>query len=92
VWNGVLRGIQIYNTRLSLADIQNEANSPLSTSSGTASIWYLNVNPTPSDISDKSGKGHHPAWVGSARPGLYSSGGGSGDIAPPKPPTNLQTQ
>lgn len=75
VWNGVLRGIQIYNTRLSLADIQSEINAPLSTSAGSASIWYMNVNPTPSDISDKSGKGHHPAWVGSARPGLYLGGG-----------------
>jgi hypothetical protein len=87
VWNGILRGIQIYATNLSVADIQSEVNSPLSTSAGAASIWYLNLNPTPTDISDKSGKGHNPAWVGSLRPTLYSSG-----TTPPPPaaPTNMR--
>jgi hypothetical protein len=28
-----------------------------------ANIWYMNIDPTPSDISDKSGKGHHPVWA-----------------------------
>jgi hypothetical protein len=49
-----------------------EANSPLSTSAGSASIWYLNLNPRPDDISDKSGRGHHPAWVGNERPRLWT--------------------
>ncbi len=71
VWNGILRGIQIYTTALSLADIQSEVNAPLSTSAGNASIWYLNLNPTPRDISDQSGRGHHPAWAGVERPGLW---------------------
>ena len=62
-----------------------EANSPLSTAAGQASIWYLNTNPTPNDISDKSGKGHHPVWVGSKRPGLYTDGSSEA----PAPPTNL---
>ena len=35
-------------------------------------MWYMNLNPTPSDIGDKSGAGHNPAWVGSARPQLWS--------------------
>lgn len=34
-------------------------------------IWYSNISPTPTDIDDKSGQGHHPAWRGSNRPGLY---------------------
>lgn len=72
VWNGILTGIQIYAANLSVADIQSEVANPLSTSAGAANVWYLNVNPTPSDISDKSGKGHHPAWVGSERPRLYT--------------------
>lgn len=72
VFNGVLRGIQIYSTNLSIADILAEANSPLSTSAGSASIWYLNLNPRPDDISDKSGRGHHPAWVGNERPRLWT--------------------
>ena len=72
VWNGILRGIQVYSANLSVADIQKEANAPLSTSAGSQSIWYLNTNPTPSDITDKSGKGHHPEWVGSERPKLWT--------------------
>jgi hypothetical protein len=80
VYDGILRGFQIYSTRLSLADIQSEANSPLSTSAGASNIWYLNLNPTPTDISDKSGRGHNPAWVGSERPTLFTGGG-----APPPP-------
>jgi len=72
VWNGILRGIQVYSTNLSVADLLSEAATPLSTSAGAASIWYLNLNPTPSDISDKSGRGHHPSWVGSARPTLWT--------------------
>ena len=72
VYDGILRGIRVYSTNLSLSDIQKEADSPLSTDAGKTSIWYLNMNPTPDDISDKSGKGHNPSWIGSARPSLYS--------------------
>ncbi|MDO8704572.1 MAG: hypothetical protein Q7J84_06425, partial [Sulfuricaulis sp.] len=71
VWNGMLRGIQVYSANLSVADILSEVNVPLSTSAGAANVWYLNLNPTPTDIADKSGAGHHPAWVGSERPGLW---------------------
>ncbi len=76
--SGVIRGIQIYSDILSLSDIETEAandsdNTP-QTSAGQASVWYMNQNPTPTDISDKSGKGHDPAWVGSGRPTLYTSG------------------
>ena len=76
VWNGILRGFQIYSALLSLSDIQSEATTPLSTSTGRNNIWYLNVNPTPTDISDKSGRGHHPVWVGSERPALYTDASG----------------
>lgn len=71
VWNGILRGIQIYTSKLSLPDILNEIASPTSTAAGINSIWYLNLNPTPTDIADKSGKGHNPEWVGNQRPMLY---------------------
>jgi hypothetical protein len=74
VWYGILRGFQIYNDLLSLYEIQNEIDSPLSTDKGASSIWYLNINPTPSDISDKSGNGHNPVWVGDLRPELYTDG------------------
>lgn len=72
VWNGILRGIQVYSANLSVAEILSEATSPLSTSAGAGNIWYLNLDPTPSDISDKSGRGHNPAWVGNLRPSLWS--------------------
>lgn len=84
VWNGVLRGIQIYASKLSLADLEAELAAPLSTAAGAQSIWYLNLNPTPADIGDKSGKGHHPAWVGSERPALYT---GTTTTPPPTVPT-----
>ncbi|MCC7000691.1 MAG: PKD domain-containing protein [Gemmatimonadaceae bacterium] len=74
VWNGILRGIQIYAGPLSLQEMLNEANTPLSTQAGASAIWYLNSNPTPSDISDKSGRGHNPVWVGAERPTLYTGG------------------
>ncbi|MEQ8783486.1 MAG: hypothetical protein RIE06_27810 [Roseibium album] len=83
VWNGVLRGIQIYSDSLSLPDILSEIDSPMSTTSGANSIWYLNTDPTPNDIGDKSGQGNNPTWVGSARPALWSSASSS----IPKPPT-----
>ena len=70
--SGVLRGIQLYSSTLSVSDMLTEASTPLSTSTGSSNIWYLNMNPTPSDISDKSGKGHNPAWVSSARPPLWT--------------------
>jgi hypothetical protein len=88
IWNGVLRGFQIYNSLLSLSDILSEVNRPLSTTAGANSIWYLNLNPTPTDIADKSGQGHHPSWVGSERPRLYSEGGG--DTLAPAAPTDLR--
>jgi len=85
-----LRNIQIYSGLLSLTDIQSEINSPQSTAAGIASIWYKNINPTPTDIFDKSGSGHHPVWVGPNRPTLYENGGG--DTTPPAAPVNLQVQ
>jgi hypothetical protein len=45
---------------------------PPSTGVGSNSIWYLNINPTPSDISDKSGRNHHPSWVGSGPATLWT--------------------
>ena len=69
--SGVLRGLQIYSVRLSEADILKEIAAPLSSSVGSTNIWYLNLNPTPDDISDKSGRGHHPSWIGDKRPTLF---------------------
>jgi hypothetical protein len=70
-FNGVIRGIQIYAGLLSLADIQAELNAPGSSPAGQHFMWYLNMNPTPTNISDTSGKGHDPSWSGGGRPSLY---------------------
>lgn len=72
VYNGIIRGMQVYNVALSLADIQSESITPLSTTAGQNNIWYLNENPIPTDITDKSGMGNNPEWVGSERPALWS--------------------
>lgn len=74
--DGTLRGLQIYSANLTLADAQLEAandtlNTPV-TAAGIANVWYMNQNPTPTDITDKSGQGHHPAWTTANRPTLYT--------------------
>jgi hypothetical protein len=68
VWNGVLRGFQFYESALTLDEIASEIASPGS----VRSPWYLNLNPKPEDITDSSGRGNHPAWVGSERPALWT--------------------
>lgn len=80
--SGVLRGIKIFNRGLSESDTISEAAADgLVTAQGLANVWYMNVNPTPSDISDKSGKGHHPAWADpSHRAAAYTEGA---DVTPP---------
>ena len=70
-FNGIIRGIQFYSGLLSLPEIQAEINAPASTTTGQNLIWYLNPNPTPTDVLDTSGRGHHPSWNGSGRPTLY---------------------
>jgi hypothetical protein len=66
-FNGVIRGIQIYSGVLSVNDILSEVSAPQSTAAGSGLIWYLNLNPRPSDVTDKKGVGtpHNPAWSGS---------------------------
>jgi Bacterial Ig-like domain len=65
-FNGIIRGVQIYSGLLSVTDIQSEIASPMSTTAGRNAIWYLNLNPRPSDVTDKKGTGtpHNPSWDG----------------------------
>ncbi|MBN1377693.1 MAG: hypothetical protein JXA04_00500 [Gammaproteobacteria bacterium] len=67
--SGILRGIQIYDSLLS----ENEISAEIADPGSARNPWYLNLNPTPTDISDKSGNGHSPVWVGSLRPTLYQN-------------------
>ncbi len=72
--NGRLRGIQLYAADLTAGGTSTAhivALSALETNAqvlaycaanGITSLWYLNMNPTPDDISDKSGNGRNPAW------------------------------
>jgi hypothetical protein len=62
--SGVVRGIKIFDKVLTEADTLAEAaDDAIVTAEGASHIWYMNINPRPDDISDKSGKGHHPAWA-----------------------------
>jgi len=74
--SGMMRGFALFSTALSQADILSElassGNSAV-TSAGQPSVWYINKNPTPTDISDKSGAGHSPTWANANRPQLYSA-------------------
>ncbi len=81
--SGVIRHIKIFAKSLYQKDILAEAASEtLATAEGRANVWYMNINPTPDDISDKSGRGHDPAWAGPVRAGLYT-GSGKPDAPPP---------
>jgi hypothetical protein len=78
---GVLRGIQVYTAKLTLPQI--EQLSPLDTDAAvlaaastlgiSSSLWYLNINPRPGDITDKSGNGHDPAWSTANTATLWTS-------------------
>jgi hypothetical protein len=73
--SGVLRGLQIYSAALSVAQVQARMDLTSDTavvSANPGSLWYCNLNPTPSDIADKSGAGHHPAWHNANRPTLWT--------------------
>jgi hypothetical protein len=70
---GIMRGIQIYSTELSMRDLLSEVKQPLSTQAGNESIWYVNLNPTPTNITDHSGAGNQPEWVGPERPNLWTA-------------------
>jgi hypothetical protein len=71
---GHLRAIQQYDTKLSGANILAAAalNNDADVLALGLDPWYLNMNPTHTDIADQSGSGHHPAWVGADRPTTYT--------------------
>ena len=77
-FKGIIRGIQIYNSRIgtnayeptvaNLADVASEIAVPGS----IATPWYLRMNPTPSDVTDQSGSGHHPWFPSGSKPTLWT--------------------
>ena len=77
-FKGVIRGMQFYSYRLTdaqkgfVGSLQTDAEVLAACAANSMTIpWYLNMNPTPSDVTDKSGNGHHGAWHGTARPTLW---------------------
>ena len=72
---GRMRRFKIITARLSVSDLMLEAQSDtLATSAARSNIWYLNANPTPDDIQDKSGKDNHFTWYDPAhKAGLWTS-------------------
>jgi hypothetical protein len=68
-YKGIIRGMQFYDALLTMGNVASELASPGS----VRSPWYLNVNPKPTDITDKSGNGHHPSWIGADRPALWTA-------------------
>lgn len=75
--NAVIRGIQVYATALTeaqavaLSVFETDADVLAYCAANGITPWYVNMNPTPTDVSDKSGNSRHPAWAGSARPTLW---------------------
>jgi hypothetical protein len=59
-YKGIIRGFQFYDTLLTTGNVASE----LATPGSIRTPWYLNLNPTPSDVTDKSGNAHHGSWAG----------------------------
>ena len=77
---GVIRDLQIFDTVLSASEIAQEMateSNAAVTSVGGRHLWYSNMNPTPSDVTDKSGSGNNPSWVNALRPAQWDSTFGS---------------
>jgi hypothetical protein len=65
-FNGVIRGIQMYSGLLTMQDLAAEIAAPGSSTNGARLLWYLNLNPRPSDVRDKKPNGapNDPIWEG----------------------------
>jgi hypothetical protein len=90
-FNGIIRGIQIYSGFLTMADLQSEITAPKSSLAGQNLMWYLNLDPRPTDVTDKKGIGiaHNPLWSGN-RSLEWTDQGSPPDTTPPVAPQNLR--
>ena len=74
----MMRFFRLFSTALDASgtsDLVAEAsvvNNDPATAAGASSIWYSNISPTPSDITDKSTAGHNPTWANANRPTLWT--------------------
>lgn len=72
---GLFRANQIYSDALSDANMLAAAACNYDDevlSLGLGNLWHLCMNPTPSDLTDKSGNGRHPTWANALRPALFT--------------------
>lgn len=72
---GKSRYFKLFHNKLSLpdalAEAQSESDLPVS-AGGIASVLFSNINPTVTDVTDKSGEGNDLSWGTTARPTNYS--------------------
>lgn len=77
--NAIIRAVSAYASAVSETDILSltAANTDMARASVESGLgltaWYRNMNWTLSDVTDKSGSGHHLSWDGASRPALYSA-------------------
>jgi hypothetical protein len=73
--NAIIRGLQFYSSVLTetqivaLSGFQSDQEVlNYCSANNITSLWYLNMNPTPTDVSDKkrTGSANSPVWQGSA--------------------------
>jgi len=70
--SGTFRFFLKYTRALTITEIL--AKTGLSSNDTTdPDRYYSNINPTPSDVTDKSGRGHDPTWATGNRPTLFST-------------------
>lgn len=77
VYNGILRGIRVYQEALSDADLLQEVCAPGSSAIGRSSLWYLRMNPDPADLAcdpipGRSVAGPTPVWSTTRRATLWT--------------------
>lgn len=69
--DGVIRHLMIYAGDLTLSEIQTKGTANANDTSDSRRR-YCNLNPTPTDVADKSGQGNTPSWANSNRPTLWT--------------------
>lgn len=69
--SGTFRHLLQYSRAMTLSEIQAKL-ALVNDDTADADRWYSNLNPTPADVSDKSGQDHHPSWANANRPTLYT--------------------
>lgn len=73
--NEIIRGLQFYDSALTEQQILDRAACETNAevlALGAPTPWYLNMNPSPDDVTDKSGSGHDGSWAGAERPTLWT--------------------